>query len=169
MRGGAFIVRFVILLLVQIILAKYAQIGPFLYFTLLPAMLLCINPVRKTWTVMIIAFVCGIAVDGLADGVLGLNAAAAVLAGALQRPLLRLCIGEELVERGYSISFRRYGYGNITSMIFLATLAYMLAYTILDCAGSRSLLFCLGKIFFSSIACTAVQLCVVSVLCPYQK
>jgi len=169
MRGSAFIVRFVILLLVQVILAKFVQIGPFLYLTILPSMILCINSTRKPWTVMLVAFASGIIIDGLADGVMGLNAAAAVLSGATQRPFLRYFLGEEIVERGYSLSFRRYGYEKIIIMILASTLLFMMLYVIVDCAGTRGFFFCLGKIFISTISSTLVQLCVVSVLCPYQK
>jgi len=169
MRGSAFIVRFVILLLVQIVLAKFVQIGPFLYLTILPAMMLCINCSRKPWTIMLVAFVSGMLVDGLSDGIFGLNAAAAVLSAAMQRPLLRFFLGEEIVERGNSISFRRYGTAKILAMIFTSTFLFFLFYVILDCAGTRSFLFCIGKILLSTLSSSLLQLCVVSVLCPYQK
>jgi len=169
MRGSAFILRFVILMVVQIVLAKFVQIGPFLYFTILPAMILCINCTRKPWTVMLIAFVCGLLVDGLSDGVFGLNASVTVLCAALQRPLFRFFLGEEIVERGYSISFKRYGVAKIGAMIFVVTFLFFLFYVILDCAGTRSFLFCTGKIFISTLVSTLLQFCVVSILCPYQK
>jgi len=169
MRNGRFIVMTLLIIIIQIVLAKYCQIGPFLYFCVLPAVILCMPTTRPTWYVMILAFIIGFMVDGLADGPLGLNAMALIPVAALQKPLIKWIIDEECVERGYSFSFHRHGYLAITGALAIEVLVFFILYVIFDSAGERSFSFNISKILLSSLSGIILGLIVCGVLNPRQR
>lgn len=169
MKQSRFILFFVILTLIQIVLTKFVQLGPFLYFCFIPALILSIPTTRPAWTVMLIAFFCGLAVDILADGPIGLNACAAVLAGAIQRPVIGYMVDNDVVDRHYALSFRRYGTIRILLALLAMTVAYFIMYTVADNAGFRSALFIFTKICLSTLVSLPLGAVVFNTLCPYQR
>ena len=64
---------YVLMLICQVILCNYTNLGPFIMLTLLPAMILCIPTGINTTVCLFIAFASGLTVDWLADGLLGLK------------------------------------------------------------------------------------------------
>lgn len=169
MPNRKFIATFILMLMVQLVLTKYCQFGPFLYICLLPAMVLCLPTSEPSWRIMIVAFVAGLLVDGLADGPLGLNAMAAVMVAAIQKLVLRLCIGEEIVERGYSFSFHQNGFFKILLALLASAAVFFAVYVIADSAGIRT-----GGFNFMKWACSTVVgvifgLFAVNILSPYKR
>lgn len=169
MREGRFILMAALIVILQIIMTKYCQIGPFLYVTMLPAVILCMPTSRPTWYVMLIAFILGLVTDGLADGPLGLNAMALIPAAALQKPLVRFFIDEDCVERGYPFTFHRYGYFGPAKALAVEVLLFFILYVIFDSAGERSFGFNLSKILISSLASIVVGMVVCGILHPRQQ
>lgn len=169
MPNRRFITAFILVLMVQLVLTKYCQLAPFLYICLLPAMVLCLPTSKPSWYIMIYAFAAGLLVDGLADGPLGLNAMAAVAVAAVQKLVLKLCIGEEIVERGYAFSFHENGFLKIFLALLASTTVFFAVYVIADSAGIRT-----GGFNFLKWACsTAVSiifgLVTVNILSPYKN
>ena len=99
MRSSEFWLVYVLLLLAQLILGNYFTLSPYLMLSVLPVMVLCI-PIRVgSVGAMIIAFVSGLIVDLLSEGVLGLNALALVPVAWLRNPVISLVFGGELFAR----------------------------------------------------------------------
>lgn len=169
MSNSRFIFSFIVLLAIQLVLTKYCQIGPFIYISLLPAMILCMPTSRPVWYMLAVAFISGLLVDGLADGPLGLNAAALLFAAVLQRPVIRIVIDEELVERHYNFSFHSNGYVKILLALAIVAAVYLTAYVILDSAGTRSFWFNALKVLISMPLCILFGIPVISTLSPYQR
>lgn len=106
-----------IVCLVQIIIYKYLSLTPYLVICLLPGMLAYLAKEWNSLKSMIIAFLLGIAIDVLADGVVGLNAASLVLT-ALVLPVFN----KQEVRPLF--------------VLLLANAIFFLPYILLDCAGA---------------------------------
>ena len=104
---------FVLVLICQIILCNYTHLGPFIMLTMLPAMILCIPTGISTITCMLIAFAAGLATDFLAEGLLGLNAAALLPVALARKGIIRIFLGEDIIARKDSISVRKNGLGKV--------------------------------------------------------
>lgn len=169
MRNKRFIFCFVMALLVQMVLAKYCQAAPYLYISLLPAMILCMPTSRKTGWTMTVAFIAALAVDTLADGVPGLNAVALVPVAAGQKYVIKRIIDEDIVERHYTLSLQGYGYLRVGTALAILSAVYFTLYTVIDCAGTRNFGFILMKIVVSWGASIIFGMILINVLCPYQR
>ena len=169
MKQSTFIASFILLMVIQLILAKYCQIAPYIYISLLPALVLCLPTARPQWFVMTVAFACGIATDLLADGVPGLNAAAILPAALLQKRMISIFIDDEMVERGYSFSFRENGYLKILSALTVLYAIYFVIYVIVDNAGQKPAGFMLARIAVSLCISLIFGAVVCGILCPRRK
>ena len=69
-------ILYVLLIICQVLMSTYTQLGPYIMLSMLPAMVLCIPTGVRTTTCMLIAFASGLAVDWLSEGFIGLNIAA---------------------------------------------------------------------------------------------
>ncbi len=154
------------MLLLQLVLTKYCQIGSYVFICILPAMILCLPTSQPTWMQLLIAFACGMFVDALADGCWGLNAAALVPVAFMQKFLIRVFISDEIVERGYSFSFWTNGIIKVGVAMLVSILIYMSIYAVIDCAGERSGWFMFYRILFSSLVSGIFSLAVINILCP---
>lgn len=169
MKDGRFILMTVLIVIIQAILTKYCQIGPYLYVSLLPALILCAPTTWQAWRVLALAFICGVLTDGLAEGPLGLNAMALVPVAALQKPLIRILIDEDCVERGYSFSFHKNGYLSIGAALSIEVLVFFIIYIIFDSAGERSFGFNVCKLLVCSLSGIITGMIVCGVLNPRQR
>lgn len=147
-----FPLMYVLLLICQVILCNYTNLGPYITLTLLPAMVLCIPTGISTTTCMIVAFASGFATDWLAEGLLGLNIAAILPAALVRKGVIRIFLGEDLIARKDSFSIRKNGLGKVTSALLTVTALFLAAYIFLDGAGTRPFWFCATK-FGISLAC----------------
>jgi rod shape-determining protein MreD len=98
-----------LLIICQVIMSNFTNLGPYVMLSMLPAMILCIPTSISTAVCMIVAFASGLAVDWLSEGLLGLNAAAAVLVAILRKGLIRFFLGEDIITRNDSFSIRKNG------------------------------------------------------------
>ena len=155
-----------LLVICQIILCNYCHLGPYVMLTMLPAMILCIPLSINTAACMLIAFASGLSVDWLSEGLLGLNAAAAVPAALLRKPLIRFFLGEDIITRNDSFSIRKNGIGKVSFAILTVTALFLAIYIFLDGAGTRPFWFCISR-FSASLACNWVLgLIVTGILTP---
>lgn len=166
MNSFKYVSCFIITLALQLVLTKYCQIGSYIMISLLPALVLSLPTYHSTSLNMIIAFACGLCVDFLSDGIWGMNAAALTVTAAAQKSAIKVFIGEDIVERGYSISFWANGFVKINGATMLVVLIYMISYTLLDCAGVRDLVFILKRVLYSSLFSLIFCLFTVNILCP---
>lgn len=146
-RNASFL--FFLFLLAQVLVSYMFQTGPWCVLTLLPAMIFCLPAGRSTLHLMAVAFLSGLAVDFFADGIVGLNAFSLVPVALVRRFLLVRVFNEELVSRGESISWRKWGLARIFRCALVVTALFLLLYVTVDAAGERSFWACL-----STFACS---------------
>ena len=143
---------YALMLVCQIVLSNYADLGPYITLTLLPAMILCVPTSISSITCMLIAFMSGFATDWLAEGLLGLNVAALLPVALIRKGVIRIFLGEDIIARNDSFSIRKNGLGKVTSALLTCTAIFLAAYIFLDGAGTRPFWFCATK-FGVSLAC----------------
>ena len=114
-----FWIYYFLLLIAQVIICGNFQISPYLVLSFLPAIIICIPLSVNTIGCMLIAFASGLAVDWLSEGLIGLNAAAAVPVAFARKFMIRVFLGEDLISRNDSFSFRKNGAAKITTMMML--------------------------------------------------
>ena len=132
---------YILLLLLQVVLSHLFQTGPMLVLTLLPVMLLGLPPEWSTFRCLTVAFFSGLAVDLMADGLVGLNAFALLPVAYIRRFLMKKSFSEELVERGERLSLKKWGWRPFLLCTLLNTALFLLFYVTVDAAGERCFLF----------------------------
>ena len=162
-------ILYTLLVIGQVILCNYNPFGPYVTLTLLPAMIMCIPTGIGTIMTMFIAFISGLSVDWLADGILGLNAAAALPLALLRNTILKAFLGEDLVNRHAPFSFRKNGITQITVVLATFTTIFLTFYIILDGAGTLETWFCFVKGILSLICNLILGAIVVNILSPDER
>lgn len=133
------ILFYVIILLIQIVLSGYVNIGPYIYLCCLPLLVLYLPLYQETGVSMIIAFACGLVVDFLCDGIMGLNAAAAVALAAVRKPLYAACFSKDNLERAVIPTIQEAGVLRHINFILVSLAVYFIVYICLDSVGMESL------------------------------
>ena len=164
--GQNFGLLYCLLLICQVLLCNYFQFTPFAMLALLPAMILCVPLTTGTIGCMFIAFGSGMAVDMLAEGIIGLNTSALVPVAILRKPLIRMLFGEDLIIRKDSFSIRKYGMAKVSAAIMATLIVFLTIYIFLDGAGTKPLWFNLTRGGISFICSYLVSLIVVNTLTP---
>ncbi len=155
-----------LLLVCQIVLCNFSPLGPYIALSMLPAMILCIPLTVNTIGCMLIAFASGLAVDWLSEGLIGINAASLIPVALMRKGVIRLFFGEDLITRGDSFSFNKYGTAKVSAAIIAATAIFLAFYVILDGAGTRPQWFNWAH-FGASLACNwLLGLLVTHILTP---
>lgn len=155
---------YVLVLICQVFLSNYTNLGPYVMLTMLPAMLLCIPTSVSTVTCMLIAFASGFATDWLAEGILGLNVAALLPVAVMRKGLIRIFLGEDIIARNDSFSIRKNGIGKVTFALLTASAIFLAIYIFLDGAGTRPFWFCSIKFGVSLFLNWALGLLVINTL-----
>lgn len=155
---------YILVLICQIVLCNYTNLGPYVTLTLLPAMILCIPTNVGTVLCMFIAFASGFATDWLAEGLLGLNAAAILPVALLRKGTIRIFLGEDIITRNDSFSIRKNGLGKVSSALLSMTAIFLAAYIFLDGAGTRPFWFCAIKFGVSLVCNWALGLLIIRTL-----
>lgn len=166
MKSQHFGILYCLLLIGQLILCNYGTLGPYITLTLLPAMIMCIPTTVSTITCMLIAFASGLTVDWLSEGLIGLNAAAAVPVALLRNGAIKIFLGEDLITRGDRFSIKKNGMGKISVVMLTALVVYLGIYVFLDGAGTRPTWFNITRTTLSTICCLILSLIVINILSP---
>lgn len=145
-----------IMVLLQAVICNYVYLGPYVTISILPAVILFMPLKYNEITDMLIAFVIALAVDWLADGVLGLNAAALLPVGFSRRFAIKLFFGADTVTRQERFSIRKNGAAKVMTAIVTVTALFLLVYIILDGAGARPFSFNVAR-FFASLGASIVM------------
>ena len=137
MRRSDFFLVYFLLTVAQILICNYFHLTPYVTVSLLPVMVLCLPTRISTTGALFIAFVTGLAVDFLAEGLLGLNTLALLPVAFLRLPLIKLIFGEDLLSRGEDFTVRKNGIGTVTLAILIVQSLFLLLYIWMDGAGTR--------------------------------
>lgn len=159
-------ILYCLLLIGQLILCNYATLGPYIMLTMLPAMIMCIPTSVNTAVCMLIAFGSGLVVDWLSEGLIGLNAAAAVPIALFRNGAIKIFMGEDIITRGDRFSIKKNGLFKISVVMFTALIIYLGIYIFLDGAGTRPGWFNFTRLALSTICCLALSLIVINILSP---
>ncbi len=156
-----FWVLFFMLLICQIVLCNYAYLGPYIMLTMLPAIIFCIPLSVGTAGAMAIAFASGLAVDWLSEGLIGLNAASAVPVALARKPVIRFFLGEDIITRKDTFSFKKNGIAKISAALLVCTAIFLGIYIYLDGAGTRPVWFDISR-FGASLLCNMILALIVT-------
>ncbi len=150
-------VKFILLFVVQLLVWNYSNFLQYVFIVFLPVMLLCLPIERGSISLMLLAFVLGVAADFLVNGQLGLTALALVPVAALRRTVIQLVFGNEILARGEELSFHRQRYTKFATATLMLTSVFLLVYLWVDGAGMYSLGFLALKYVISLLVSTAVS------------
>lgn len=166
MRKSGFYLVYALLLIVQMVISNYFHLTPYVMLSILPVMVLCL-PIRiPPVGTMVIAFVTGLLVDLLSEGLLGINALALVPVAFARNGILRMIFGGELFARNEDFSASRNGFGKVAVAILIAQAIFLAVYVWADSAGTRPGWFNALRFGASLAAGFAVSLIVVEPLAP---
>lgn len=149
MRNPTFGILYILLVIVQMIICNYFQFSPYFVLSILPAMVLCIPLNIGTGMAMVIAFVTGLSVDWLAEGLIGINTVALLPVAYARKTIIRIILGEDLISRQESFTFRKNGIVKIGIALLISYLIFFVIYITLDGAGTRSFWFNLLRFILS--------------------
>ncbi|MBP5483688.1 MAG: hypothetical protein J6X99_05460 [Bacteroidales bacterium] len=151
MRKNAFWIVYVMLLLGQLLISNYFTFTPYITLSILPVMVLCISTSVSTPATMIIAFLTGLAVDWLSEGVLGLNAIALVPVAYIRKPVIQFIFGNSLSARKEDFTVQSNGQLSVMVAILAVQAVFLAIYIWVDGAGMRPFWFNVAR-FFASLA-----------------
>lgn len=157
-------IKYLLLVVAQILLCNYFNFSQYLMLAYLPVMILCIPIRRKTISAMILAFVTGFAIDFFSSGMLGLTSLALVPVAFARRGIIQLVFGEEVFARGENITIRRQGLPKMILAILMVTAIFLAVYIWADGAGTRPLWFNAVKFAASLVLCTLVSIFIENIL-----
>ena len=147
-----FFLTYFLLLILQILICNYLNLSQYVMLSILPVLILML-PVRfGTFFAMILAFVSGLAVDFLSEGVIGLNALALVPVALARKGIIQLVFGSEFFARKENISVSKHGVAKISVALVMAQGLFLLVYIWADGAAMRPFLFNLIRFFASLLA-----------------
>ncbi|MBQ6073399.1 MAG: rod shape-determining protein MreD [Bacteroidales bacterium] len=152
------ILFFVMVFILQLVISDYLHLGPWISLSLIPFFIVSISLQRSPQAVMLIAFGLGIGLDILSDGVVGLNAFAAVMAAAPRKFFYRLLVNSDRQDKTEILTPRDAGFAKYLRYLGIITAIYMAAYVLLDCVSFRPAGFMLLKFAASTVASTALCL-----------
>ncbi len=164
MKGQNFGLLYFLLVLAQIILCNFTNLGPYVMLTLLPAMIICVPLTVSTPLCMLLAFMTGLSVDWLSEGLVGINASCLVPVALMRKPLIRFFLGEDLITRSDGFSIRKNGAGKISMLLSLSIVIFLGLYIILDGAGTRPMWFNLTRFGISFVCNYILALIVTNIL-----
>lgn len=164
-----YIMMFLLIVGVQLLICNYLHISTFLTLSILPCAILLMPTRYSPVVAMLLAFVSGLAVDTLAEGVTGLNALALVPVAGARRWICGFIFGKELTSTGEDVSMMKYGTGKMALAIFIAQFIFLMIYIWADGAEARSFMFNALRFSVSLVAGTLISLIIANLLDPNER
>lgn len=165
MRKTGYFISFAIMLVLQICICNFFRLSQYVVLSILPVMILLIPTRKDTIFALITAFLTGLTVDLLGDGMmLGLNILALVPVAFTRKAIIRLVFGEEIFARKEDISVEKQGLWKIAVAVFMAQTLFLIIYIWADGAGTRPMWFSLARFGASLIAGVLISLFVADIL-----
>lgn len=158
MKSGLWnIILFVLIFILQVLISSYVDLGAYIYICLIPLLVINIPMKVDIRLTMIIGFAIGLLLDVFANGVLGLNAAAATWVAAFKGPIFQKTVNK---EHRYNIevpSMRNIGIFNYIFYLTICTLIYLCSYMVMECFSLRPFLFIVIRILISLVVNVALM------------
>lgn len=159
-----FALLYILLLVAQIILCNYFNFSAYIMLSILPVLILCLPTSVNTLFSLLIAFVSGLTVDYLSEGILGLNTLALVPVAYCRLELIKFIFGEELIVRSDNFTIRKQGMGKVIFAIVLVQSIFLLIYIIADGAGTRTIIFNFLRFSLSLTVGTLLSIAIVDLV-----
>ena len=159
-------ILFIILLICQIALCNFAHLGPYIMPSILFAMIMCVPLTVGTVGCMFIALLSGLSVDWLSEGLIGINAASLIPVAFARKTLIRVILGEDMINRMDNFSVKKNGMGKILTLMIAAGIIFFAIYVTLDSAGTRPFWFCVCRFGASLAVSTILAILTVDILSP---
>ena len=166
MRNNYFWGAYLLVFIAQLLLSNYFAFSPWIMATVLPAMVLCLPLSIGTVGAMLIAFVTGMGVDLLSEGIIGLNALAVVPVAFARNKIIDIVFGQELILRKKAFSIRRNGLGKVLLATLIAQALFLAIYIWVDSAGMRPAGFNVLRFICSLAGSMLVSLFILDLLAP---
>ena len=145
MNDSAYPLRYILLIIAQILIWNYCNFSQYAMLTFLPIMIMY-TPVNQGYVkTLLIAFITGFAVDFFSDGMLGLTSAALLPVAFFKRGFITMIFGSEVFAREETITVQRQGAAKVSLSIILSTALFLALYIWIDGAGTRPFWFNLTK------------------------
>lgn len=158
---NSFWIAYVLLFIAQLLLGNYFVFTPWMMATLLPAMVLCIPLNIGAIGAMLIAFLTGLGVDLLSEGIIGLNALALVPVAFARKQIIGRVFGPDLITRNKAFTIHRNGLPAVLTALSLGLAIFLVIYIWADSAGTRSFGFNAGR--FGASFAVSLFFCVLAV------
>lgn len=155
------VVLYILIVAAQLIFTNYIHLSQFVILTVLPALILCLPMSLSAISCMAIAFVTGISVDLLAEGVVGMNTFALVPVAFMRNQFVAWFMGKDVVVRKADFSFRKNGAGKVSLAMFASLILFLILFIIADGAGTRTFWFNTARLVASTL-CSGI-LCFITV------
>ncbi len=169
MRQSRPFLTFAILTVIQMMICNYINITPYVTISILPVAILCLPIQKRTIGIMIPAFLAGLVVDYLSDGILGLNALALVPVAFFRNIIISVVFGPGLFARKEDMSIYKHGLLKISSASILALSIFLIIYIAADGAGTRPFTFNLLRFGCSIVASYLISFPVVLIFSNKSK
>lgn len=166
MKQNSFLLTYILLLIGQILLCNYFHVTQYIMLSILPVMIMCIPTKYNTTIALCTAFVTGLIVDMLVEGIIGLNILSLVPVAFIRQKTVKAIFGEELFTRGDNFSIGRYGAGKVSFAILIAQALFLAIYILADGAGTRPIWFNAARFGASLLAGYLLSLFVVEIMSP---
>ena len=160
---------YILLVVAQILVCNFINVGQYVMLSILPVIILCMPLTVPTIALMLIAAVVGIAVDWLAEGIVGLNVLALVPVAFIRNPVAGLLFGKDHTERGEGFSLKKNGFTRFSVAILICQAVFLAVYVAADGAGTRPFLFCFIRVMLSLVCGYVISLPIANMLTSETK
>lgn len=137
MRINGLTIKYIILVIAQILLWNFCNFTQFLMVLYLPALILFLPIRQSVFKTMMVAFLTGVVVDFFSVSPIGLTSLALVPVAFSRQYVVWLVFGNEVYSRAENLSVERQGWRKVVFSILLVTLLFLLIYIAVDSAGTR--------------------------------
>ncbi len=134
------IIIYAVVILLQVILNNYVNLGPLIYLCLIPLLIIYLPLDQKNYITLIIAFGLGLIIDILSDGVLGLNAGAATLVALVYKPIFYPIFQKNNYSKKYIPPIRESGLWHHVLYLIIILAIYFFFYIAFDGLAKTTLL-----------------------------
>jgi hypothetical protein len=141
-----------VMFIIQLIISVFFDYQPIVYITLLPLMVISFPIEMRSYKSLPLAFLLGLLIDLLVDGVLGLNAGAATLLSLFRRPLSLFIFGEEKFSRSIFPTIRESSLVRHIFFFVVSISIFMLFYMSFDGVLYRGYIFNLVRFGITLVA-----------------
>lgn len=154
-------VKYMLLIIVQVLLWNFCDFTQFLLIVYLPSLILFLPVNQNVSRTLCVAFLVGFVTDFFSASPLGLTSLALVPVAFLRKYVIMFVFGSEVYSRGEELSIARQGRGKVMFSIILVTVLFLVLYIAADSAGSRPVWIDLVKLLVSLLVSAPLSLYIV--------